>query len=235
VALQLTLGGRGFYQRNGESRVELPVGWAFLVQIPGNFSYGWVEGTYDLVFVSFTGLAAMRWMEHIHGQYGPVLDLGADQSVQQTMLSLVDAYAAGRLADRYLLSGQLYGLLMQLLSVLARRRIATTPLVAECLSVIAAEADRANLNVNALARRMKRSREHLAREFRRATGMSLLTYLTQSRVRLAAAELRAGEAKLELVARRSGFRSAAYLCRVFKETVGVTPVQFRDRPWLVAP
>ena len=235
VVLQLTIGGSGFIHSTGQSRILLPTGRAFLHAIPGPFAYGWASGDYEQVFVSFGGPAADEWMRHVHRLHGVVLDFGMDSSIAQTMLSVVEARASSRLTDRYLISGQLYGLLMQLLSVLARRRIAATPLVTACLGIIEAEGDHPKLNVNTLAERLHRSREHLTREFHDATGVSPSTYLTQTRVRLAAAELRAGDAKLETVARRSGFSSAAYLCRVFYKIVGVTPVQFRDRPWLVAP
>ncbi|MGN6627595.1 MAG: helix-turn-helix transcriptional regulator [Tepidisphaeraceae bacterium] len=235
AVLQLTLGGSGYYRRGGESRTLLPAGWAFCDMIPGHFEYGWAGGTYELIFISFAGQAAVRWVEHIHAHYGPTLDLGRDESVRQTMLGLVESAHAGLLRDRYLISGQLYGLLMQVLSVLARSRIAATPLVAECLQIIQSEASSPTLNVNGLADRLNRSREHLTREFRDATGISPSTYLTQTRVRLAAGELRSTDAKLTAIAHRSGFGSAEYLCRVFRKTVGVTPVQFRDRPWLVVP
>ncbi|MDB5327957.1 MAG: transcriptional regulator [Phycisphaerales bacterium] len=235
VVLQLTLDGAAFVRPTGQAKMLLPTGHAFFHLIPGPFEYGWASGVYEQVFISLAGAAANEWMRHVHRLHGAVLDFGADPSVAQTMLSIVEAHASGRLIDRYFISGQLYGLLMQVLSVLARRRIAATRLVTACLEIIEAEGDRPKLNVNALASRLNRSREHLTREFHDATGVSPSTYLTQTRVRLAAAELRAGEAKLETVARRSGFSSAAYLCRVFQKTVGVTPVQFRERPWLVAP
>ena len=235
AALQLTLGGVGFIHRHGGPRVLLPAGRAFFEHIPGPFEYGWASGDYEFVYVSIGGPDAQRWARHVQTLHGPTLEVGADPSVAQTMLALVEASRSGVLRDRYLISGQLYGLLMQLLSVLARRRIAETPLVSACLRIIDAEVDRPDLNVNAMAARLDRSREHLTREFRDVTGVSPSMYLTQTRVRLAAAELRAGDAKLETVARRSGFGSAEYLCRVFRKTVGVTPVQFRRRPWLVAP
>lgn len=235
VVLQLTIGGSGFVQPANQSKIMLPTGRAFFRAIPGAFEYGWASGDYEQVFVSFGGTAAHEWMLHVHRLHGVILDFGMNSSIARTMLNVVEARTSGRLTDRYLISGQLYGLLMQVLSVLARQRIAATPLVTACLGIIETEGDHPKLNVNTLAERLDRSREHLTREFHDATGVSPSTYLTQTRVRLAAAELRAGEAKLETVARRSGFSSAAYLCRVFQKTVGVTPVQFRERPWLVAP
>ncbi|MGC4033810.1 MAG: AraC family transcriptional regulator [Tepidisphaeraceae bacterium] len=235
AVLQLTLGGQAFVKKIGGPKVLVPEGTAFFLPIPGEFEYGWESGTLELVFVSFAGPAAVEWMQHIHRLHGEVFHFGRDSAVRQTMLNVVETQASGRPTDRYLVSGQLYGLLMQALSVLARRRIAATPLVSRCLNLIETEADRPALNVNTLADRVGRCREHLTREFVDATGVSPLAYLTQTRVRLAAAELRAGDAKLETVARRSGFSSAAYLCRVFQKVVGVTPVQFRQRPWLVVP
>lgn len=235
VVLQLTLAGAGFHQRHGQPRTLLTPNRAFLSHIPGPFSYGWHSGVYELIHVSMQGEVAVRWMKRIHALHGQVLDFGADRSIQGTLRAIVEMAREGNLRDRYLVSGQLYGLLMQVLSVLSRSRVAATPLADGAIRLIHTHAGDAGFNVTALAKRLDCSREHLAREFRRATTVSPLDYLTQHRVRLAGQALRESSAKLTAVAHASGFSSPAYLCRVFRQTVGVTPAQFRARPWLVAP
>lgn len=137
--------------------------------------------------------------------------------------------------NRYVASGQLYGLLMHVLSVLTRSREMSAPLVARAIELIETHASDPAYNVARLAGTLDCSREHLAREFRRATGATPLEYLTRRRVRLAGAELRAARDKLEVIAPMCGFTSAAYLCRVFRKMAGVTPQQYRERPWMVLP
>jgi len=181
------------------------------------------------------GDVAKRWMKRLHATHGRILDFGSDRSVEGTLRSLVETARDGNLRDRYLVSGQLYGLMMQVLSVLSRSRVAAAPLAEGAIRLIHTHAPDPGFNVTALARRLDCSREHLAREFRRATGVTPLDYLTQHRVRLAGQSLRESPAKLTSVAHSAGFSSPAYLCRVFRRAVGVTPAQFRARPWLVVP
>lgn len=240
VVLQLTLAGHGFHQPRNGPRRELPAGWAFFDGIPGDFEYGWAGqrpgDSYELAFVSMQGEPAYECMRRVHTVYGPAFDLGVGaQALGETLLGLLDAARAGTLRDRYAVSGLLYGLMMQLLGTLSRSRLAASPLVERAIDLVSAHAADPSFNITRLARSLDCSREHLAREFRRATGLSPLDHLAQHRVRLAAAELRSGPAKLSLVARRSGFASAAYFCRAFKRSVGLSPGQFRDRPWLVVP
>lgn len=235
VVLQLTLTGTGYFLRPNQPRTLLTANRAFLERIPGDFEYGWHAGRYELLFVSMRGEVAERWVQRIHAAYGPVLDFGSDPSVAATLRSLVTAAARDTYGDRYLMSGQLYGLLMQVLSVLSRSRVAAVPLADGALRLIHTHAADPHFNITTLARRLDCSREHLAREFRRATGVSPLDYLTQHRIRLAGQALRGSDHKLQQVARSAGFTSAAYLCRLFRRVVGVTPNEFRTRPWLVVP
>lgn len=234
VTLQLTLNGEGFYQ-NRRGRHVLSPGRAFFDVIPGPFDYGYNPGSprpYELVFVSLAGPVAMRWHRRIVRQFGNVLDFGRLSPVAAQMLSVAHAREAGTLPDRYLLSARLYELLMTIHSVLKRSRVETAPRLGRALELLSERAADRSFTVETMARRLGISREHLARQFRASAGLSPSDYLTQHRLRLAAQQLRSTDDKLEAVARRCGFSGANYLCRVFRRHVGVTPAQFRTRPWM---
>jgi AraC-like DNA-binding protein len=100
---------------------------------------------------------------------------------------------------------------------------------------IKARATYPGFDVTKLADELNCSREHLTRQFVSIIGVSPGEFLSQRRIRLAAAALRSTDAKLDAVARLAGFRSANYLCRSFRQRVGVTPAVFRRQPWLVTP
>ncbi len=68
---------------------------------------------------------------------------------------------------------------------------------------------------------------HLARQFRRATGLSLHRYRLHLRVALALAHLDAGELDLAGLAHELGFCSQSHFGEVFKRSVGATPAQAR--------
>lgn len=238
VVLQLTLAGCGYVVREGEPRRLLRRNMAFFERIPGRFEYGWHPGdggVYELLFVSMKGGLAETILRHVHDRHGHVLDFGDDPSVAAAMRQIVDTLPPEARPDPGVVSARLYALLMTVLSVLSRSRVASVPLADEAMRMIHAQAADPALNVTRLARQLDCSREHLARAFRHATGLTPLDYLTRHRLRLAGELLRRGDGKLEQVARASGFSSAAYLCRMFRRGVGVTPAQYRLRPWLSVP
>lgn len=255
VCLQLTLAGCGFHQRSAGSRRSanparnldtaspnrtlLPEGSAFFDVIPSPIVYGWAPesaGNYELVYVSMKGPAVTRWHQRITRQFSPILNLGRNVApIRQQMLAIAHQYQTGTLGDRYQASGTLYQLLMTLLSTLTQSRLATEPRAQQAIELISRNAHSPSFDISQLAADMGCSREHLSRQFRAATGVSPSDYLVQHRVRLAARLLRQSNAKLDVIARQSGFASANYLCRIFSHQTGVTPGRFRAQPWIAYP
>jgi AraC-like DNA-binding protein len=235
VTLQLTLAGEGFYADARGGRVLLPAGRAWIDIIPGRFEYGYHPSAraYEHVFLSLGGPVAMRWCGRIARDFGHVLNFGPRSAVEAQMLTLAHAREAAALPDRYLLSGQLYQLIMTIYSTLRGSRVNTSPRVARAMDLIAAHAHEHDFNIDALAARLRCSREHLSRQFRTAAGVSPSDCLMQHRIRLAARLMRETDDKLESIARRCGLSGANYLCRVFRAQTGVTPARFRARPWMV--
>jgi AraC-like DNA-binding protein len=237
VVLQYTLRGQGFYHRDGRRSI-LPPGWMWVDAIPGDFEYGYHPASplpYELVFVSLIGPDAMAWHRRLTESFGHVLNVGLDSTVGSQLLAIAHARDSGRMPDRYVQSGMLYQVLMTIFSTLNRTRLTTSPRVMQAMQLISQYAADPDFGVNALADRMECSREHLARLFQSATGVSPSDYLLQHRLRRVAQELRSGDQKLETIARRCGFSSANYLVRAFRQRVGTTPARFRRMPWLSGP
>ncbi|CAN5552140.1 hypothetical protein BH10PLA1_BH10PLA1_10560 [soil metagenome] len=237
VTLQYTLSGEGFYA-DARGRVALPAGWAFVAVIPGEFEYGYSpasKGPYELAYLNLTGPVAMLWHDRITQSFGHTLDLSTSDHIAPLMLAIARAHEAGTLPDRYLLSAQIYQVLMEIFSSLTRTRLSMSPRVTLAMERITARANDADFNVTRLAADLDCSREHLTRLFRAATGVSPSDYLTQQRLRRAAKSLRSSEDKLETIARQCGFSSANYFCRTFRDHVGTTPARFRRQPWLMGP
>jgi len=235
-ALQLTLAGEGFYQR-GRRVTPLPAGTAFFDHLPGDFYSGYPPRAvmpYELVFVSFAGRSAETWCRRIIAEHGNVLHFGRGSEVETLMLSVAHRYLAGTLGDRYQISALLYQLLMGVASSLKTAEVFSSVRVRQALSAIAEGASDPRFNVSRLAQSLDCSREHLTRQFISATGVSPSEYLQRQRLRLALRALHGGNEKLESLARRCGFSSANYLCRMFRERYGVSPAQVRANPSLVS-
>lgn len=236
LTIQLTLSGAGFHldQRSGKRSLLTP-GRAFVEFIPGPFSYGYApesRGAYELVFVSVAGPEAERWGKRLHDRFGPVLDLGPSTTVAEMMLGMVTARASRKLDDIHQNSATLYQLFMRMLGTLGERRIAQDPLAARAIDIIRAQATDPDFSIERLATIFDISREHLARRFRKTTGRSPSEYLLRHRLQLAGTLLHQSDHKLHAIARACGFSGANYFVRVFKAHTGITPGDFRNRPWM---
>lgn len=236
IGIQLTLSGEGFYERGGKV-TRLGVGSAFFDRIPGDFRYGFPGGAtqpYEHVWIDMVGVAAESlWQHAMQVTGGPLLHLGPDNPVAPLMLSFVNEHATGLLSDRYQASARLYELVMLLCSTVTNRRTTTSPLVQRALRAIHERGLRSSTDVGTIAEAAGCSREHLARAFAAATGLSPHDYLLQHRLRRAQHELRTTADALEAIARRCGFSGANYFVRAFRQRLGITPAAFRSRPWVV--
>lgn len=88
---------------------------------------------------------------------------------------------------------------------------------------------RERLTLEALARAVFSSPFHLARVFRRETGISLHVYLTRLRLRQALQEIADGASDLTRLALELGFSSHSHFTNAFKREFGESPSRIRCR------
>ncbi len=92
-------------------------------------------------------------------------------------------------------------------------------------------ADRVTLPL--LAARFSISKYYLCRSFRKVTGIGIVDYLNNMRVRKAQALLRETKHAIGRVAEEVGFTTTTHFERVFKTLNGVSPLRYRKgRTWL---
>ena len=68
---------------------------------------------------------------------------------------------------------------------------------------------------------------YLSRVFRRVTGQSIVDYLNARRIEAAQKLLETTNLSISAVAEQTGFASAAHFRRVFRETMNISPLQYR--------
>ncbi len=85
--------------------------------------------------------------------------------------------------------------------------------------------------VASLARIAGLSRAPFARRFERAMGVPPLRYLTDLRLRLAAARLVTTDARLAEIACEVGYATEFSFAKAFRRTFGIAPGSFRRRAW----
>ncbi len=86
-----------------------------------------------------------------------------------------------------------------------------------------------DLSVETLAERAFMSPRNFARAFRREVGVTPAAYVASLRVERARLELEAGDAPVEVVARRCGFGTVETMRRSFRRRLHTSPAEYRDR------
>lgn len=87
-----------------------------------------------------------------------------------------------------------------------------------------------DLNRKALAEIVYLSEDHLARVFKKETGQTLVSYITEKRLGLAKSLLLHSDEPIYQIASAVGYDNYSYFTKIFKKEVGVTPVEYRNSP-----
>lgn len=82
-------------------------------------------------------------------------------------------------------------------------------------------------SIDSLADQIAMSRRTLTRHFQKATGMTLGEWMTGERLRRSLLLLETTALPIEHVAERSGFQSSVTFRQIFREKMGVSPVEWR--------
>jgi AraC family L-rhamnose operon regulatory protein RhaS len=128
--------------------------------------------------------------------------------------------------------------LLELLFLLERISAASPEPATSALSDSAREADpivmylhtnyQDKISVKALARKFHTNRTTLTEQFREATGVPVITYLIQLRIRLAALMLRDTTLTISEITDRVGFDDISHFGRMFRKHTGFSPTEYRQ-------
>lgn len=124
----------------------------------------------------------------------------------------------------------LYAKLLQLLSFLKKYAVdsAATPtgFLSRAIEYIHKNIS-APLDVDSICAAINISKYHFCRQFKKATGMTVMEYILKTRIVLAKNELRKTGLPVAQISDNAGFSSPAYFCRAFKQETRLTPLQYR--------
>lgn len=132
---------------------------------------------------------------------------------------------------------QAYQALLQLLA----KQIEVQELMSDTTETIASLTKRyidnnlgEKITLSNLSWKLHSSTVTLTEHFKRTYGMSIMTYVTQKRMRLAQKMLKTDDRPISLVAHSCGFADVEYFSRTFKQQVGVSPSQWRKENFIGA-
>ena len=84
-----------------------------------------------------------------------------------------------------------------------------------------------NIAINELAERYGMSPNYFSTMFKKETNQSAIAYLTSLRVQKAVWYLENTEDRAVDISQRVGYEDSQYFFRVFKKTMGMTPLMYR--------
>ncbi len=104
-----------------------------------------------------------------------------------------------------------------------------TVLVKSCMRIMEREVANEDLNLNYCADKLSVTANYLSTRFSRDMGESFSSYLNNLRIRKAKEYLSDVSLKVYEIASLVGISDVSYFNRLFKETEGMTPLQYRKR------
>lgn len=84
------------------------------------------------------------------------------------------------------------------------------------------------LSITEISQVAKMSPSHFSRSFKQITGLTFTDFLTATRINMAKQLLVAGSSTITEIAEKTGFCNVHYFGKVFKESTGVSPMQFKN-------
>jgi len=166
----------------------------------------------------------------VGGREGRLIMAGGGTSWEDLALyliaRLVDVDEAMAIARLFLIDWHDVGQLP--FAVLARSRQVEDAVIARCQAWIATHYDQPS-PVAAMIELAELPERSFSRRFKRATGLAPMEYVHTLRLEEAKQLLESGDDPVEAVAQQVGYEDAAFLGRLFRRKVGVTPAQYRKR------
>lgn len=148
-----------------------------------------------------------------------------DRSSAEEIFREIDAAKNTPYADRIFLSGCL-----KLLTLLERKADEVTGVSTDAMGHAIEYINRnlsSGLTVDRICRAVHVSKYHFCRKFKRSTGLTVMNYVLKTRIVSAKNLLRKTSRSVSEISEDCGFSSISYFCRVFKQDVGVSPLEYR--------
>ena len=167
-----------------------------------NLAYGWVMTVHNTIMASLPTASLMHESDIMNSIYNSQ----SKQEIRDSFMVYI-----GECSDRYVNNDEV------------------TPIVSAALQIIHNEMGNPDLNLNYAAAKLEVTPNYLSGRFSRDMRQSFSNYLTHYRINSAKELLTHINRKVYEVSLDVGFTDVSYFTRVFREHVGMTPLQYRQQ------
>ena len=126
------------------------------------------------------------------------------------------------------ISSLLFSMFDSLLQTLEQNMSFHENLIEEAKSLIGLKFFEADLTVKSIASDLHVSHSHLSRKFKKETGMTMISYITDLRIQHAEVLLQTTDLSATQIAYMSGFNEYTYFLMTFKRKNGMTTTEYRE-------
>lgn len=85
------------------------------------------------------------------------------------------------------------------------------------------------LNIDEICAAIHTSKYYFCRKFKSLTGLTVMNYILKTRIILACNMIEHGQRNMTHISEACGFSSPAYFSRVFKDEIGLSPMQYKKQ------
>ena len=228
--LLATVSGSGILEYEG-GNYAVPTGSVMLIDCRRHHCYYAASDGWEFFYAHYDGGMSRQYFEYLAPAL-PVIKLPPHIFVDVSeklgqMLESCDKPSAGN--DEVLLSGMIYSILVNLISVSDLpdgSPSSLTNAITDAAAYINSHLDDAGLDVSMLAKRAYLSRPYFSTGFKRVMGISPHDYITLRRINRAKRLLVETALPVTSIAAEIGTDASSF-SRLFSKNVGMTPIEYR--------
>jgi len=227
---QYTLSGTGCFEKNGQC-YSVEEGKGFWISLPEDSAYYLPKACnapWTFLYLHFGGELIAPFATRLEEMTGGFFSLEPTSQCIRLALQLHQRLFPGNKLQSYESTEFTYQFLCTLLRDL--ELVDSTPpnsLASKGKKILEEEYPYIT-GIDTLAERLGVSQEHFCRIFKSEMNITPGQYLNQLRIQAAMYELLNTNDRIEIIARRTGFSTANYFCKVFRRHVGASPIQYRN-------
>ncbi len=231
--IMLTLSGQGTYTKDTKAYELRPGDLVFVDSMEPHMhrTSKQSDGTWELIWVQFNGITARGYYSQYKTKDIPVLNVSENPKIQLLMEKLLSTNKSKSIGAEFLSSRILVDLLTEILftaEAVVSPKLNMPQFIKTALTDIDAHFPE-NLSLEYFSDKLRLSKYHFAKEFKKYTGYSPVEYIINTRINHAKEYLQYSDLTITDISDVVGFNNTCHFINMFKQKVGLTPLKFRKQ------